>query len=173
MATQWGTRPEPTARIAIPLRDEIASATELVASLNNAPGGSVRAAIEGESIVIRLNEPTEWAGLPVHYSGRPTFRGSVERDEIGGIRLSGSVDQAAGPLLFNVILAGGAAFGALAGLLIITSGDLTGVILLVVAGGIGVAARIGWTMQHTLSAADEDQLRRALAALSGPPNDDR
>lgn len=154
------------ARISIPLRAEIATTAELVAGLNADPRDLVRATTEGEHVVIRPTARPEWSGLPVHYSGRPTFRGSIERDANYGSWLSGSVDRPAGPLLFNLILAGGAALGALAGLLIIGSGDLSGLILLVAAAGIGVAAIVGWKMQQALVAKDEDQLRRALAEYS-------
>lgn len=157
------------ARIAIPLRDEIATTAELVAGLNADPRGLARATMEGEHVVIRPTAPPEWSGLPVHYSGRLTFRGSIERAVDAGSWLSGSIDQPAGPLLFNVILAGGAAVGAPAGLLVIGSGDLTGLILLVAAAGIGGASVVGWKMQQALVAKDEDQVRRALAEYSRSP----
>ena len=126
----------------------------------------VAAHLDGDALVVRPRRQPMVAGMPVYYSGRPEFRGRLTRDDNGQPILSGSVQQSDLLVVFTVIGGVFAAFIALIGSALITSGDLSGVVVVLFAAVFGIAIFATAVMQGRLSTKDEQTIMAAIGWIS-------
>lgn len=140
----------------------------LVERLNES-GGVVAAHLAGDILVVRpVRQPT-LGGLPVYYGGRPEFRGVIEEDP-SHVIVRGSLRRSSLPMVLNGIGGSFAAFGALAGVLIVLDGDASGFLTVLFAAMTGVSLLAGTHLLRRLSNADEQAIVAALTAISAQPS---
>lgn len=160
--------PEPAAAPRIRLNPAFVDAKSLVERLNDS-GIRVAAKIDRGELVIQPSGPTLVAGIPAYWSWRPEFRGVLASGDGEGLVLRGGVRRSEAGLVSGLAGVAIAVMGALAGMFIVLSGDVTGVVaavfsLIVGASVIGGAAFIG-----RLSSLDEQTIMAAVRSISDEP----
>ncbi|HEV8281270.1 MAG TPA: hypothetical protein VGQ02_05395 [Candidatus Limnocylindrales bacterium] len=137
-----------------------------VVARHNESGGLVSAHLDGEILVVRPTRQPMVARMPIYYSGRPEFRGKLDRQSNGQVILKGFVQHLGSPVLFNILGGILAPFGAAFGAAIVLSGDLTGVVLILVAAFTGAALFASSVLIGRLSRMDEQTIMTALRAIA-------
>lgn len=151
--------------LSVRLRAELPDARSVVARLNES-GGRVSARIDGEHVVIRPRAQPTVAGMPVYYSGRPSFRGKVHATGDGQAALTGWLDESfVGAVVFLLGAGAFAAFGGLLGVALVVSGDPRGLALLAVVAVTGVGLVAGAGLSIRMSNRDRATLMAAIRSL--------
>ena len=164
-ASERPTAPWRFAEIAMPVPGT-ASLDSIAASLRS--DRSVATEHHREVIRLRALRPTELAGMPMHFGPRGTFHGQISRDEQGQSILWGSIEAPGAAPVSTLAIIGLAVAFALAGAALVAAGDLSAVLLLVVAAvALGVAL-VNHRLWRYLAGEDRRTLVEALERAVGP-----
>ena len=156
----WGQERRTTS-IRLPI--ELPDATSVIQRLNDRRDLVAADQVDDMILVRPVRQPL-LAGIPAYYSSRPIFRGRVDREPGGRVVLHGAVERADLLPISNVIGLLFVAFVSMIGIALLRSGDLSGIVAILVA----VVAVIALLVQSLLNArlSDQDE-HMILAALKG------
>jgi hypothetical protein len=135
----------------------------------NDSGSRVAARIDRGELVIRPVGPTLVAGMPAYWTWRPEFCGVLEATAGDGLVLQGSVRSSEASPIALVAGVAVAVMGALAGVFIVLSGDVTGFLAIGFSLIIGAGLIVGAAFIRRLSNIDEQTIMAALRSISDEP----
>lgn len=157
-----------TAPIQVRLDTALTDGSMIAERLNGT--GLVSARLDGETLVARPTRQPPVAGLPAYYAGRPEFRGRLVRPDDGRIQIEGYIEQSHLPHLFNAAAGALAVLTALFGVVTAFSGDMAGLIAIVVGAVIGGGVVVTTRLLRLLSSEDRKTISSALFDIADDPN---
>jgi hypothetical protein len=161
-------RPGPSASTQIRLDPAFADAKSVAERLNDS-GSRVAARIDRGELVIRPSGPILVAGIPAYWSSRPEFRGVLESADGEGLVLRGAVRSSEANVLLVLVGFAVAVMGVSAGVFIVLSGDITGVVAAAFSLTVGAGVIAGASFIGRLSSVDEQTISAALQSISYEP----